>query len=228
MNLDTLTLTKGSHNGPDDGACLLEAASWLAGEPWSDSPRCVSPVLAAYGRALNDALPDDKRQQLKPLLPRLLNTAGDGLDETRRLIALDWLIRTQLPAWLRLVPALIERADQLAAAPRLDSQEAVAAIRSLVQETQTAARDAARAAAGAAAWAAAWTAAWTAAWAATRAAAGAAARDAARAAAWAAARDAAGAAAWAAARAVLDSTVSELQDNSIALFDRLIDACWET
>jgi hypothetical protein len=56
--------------------CLLEAAAYVAGEPWSDSPECVSPVLAAFGRSWNDALDDENRQMLKPFIPRLVGTAA--------------------------------------------------------------------------------------------------------------------------------------------------------
>ncbi len=88
--LDNLKLDSGSHGNINEGACLLEAASYLAGEPWSDHPECVSPVLGAYGRRLNDRLDDESRQLLKPFIPRMLNTAGDGQDEARKFLAADW------------------------------------------------------------------------------------------------------------------------------------------
>ena len=31
-------LKSGAHRSIEDGACLLEAVAWLAGEPWSDHP----------------------------------------------------------------------------------------------------------------------------------------------------------------------------------------------
>ena len=134
LNLDTLILAKGGHDSPDDGACLLEAASMLAGEPFGDMPVCVSPVLIAYGQGLNDALPDDKRQLLKPYVPQLLNTAGDGLDEVRGYLALDWLIRVYTPAWLRLVPALTAQADLLAQHPPIVDLETAAHVGDIVRE----------------------------------------------------------------------------------------------
>jgi len=104
LDLDTLTLARGSHRPPSDGGdgemCLLEAAAYMAGQPWTDRPKCVCPVLAAYGRSLNDRLPDDRRQDLKPFLPAMLGTAGDGHQETRRLMAVDWASRVALPLWL--------------------------------------------------------------------------------------------------------------------------------
>lgn len=97
-------LTRGSHNNPDEGLCLMELTAQFAGELHSDHPECVSPVLAAFGRTLNDALPDDLRQQLRPLVPALSGTAGDGWDERRRRIGLAWLVRVWLPAWQELLP----------------------------------------------------------------------------------------------------------------------------
>src|SRR5258708_39489043 len=109
INLETLTLAHGSHENRDAGLCLLEAVAWFAGRPHSDKPPCVSPVLGAYGRNLNDILPDIPRQELKQFIPQLPGTAGDGEDDTRGPTALDWPIRTHTPACLslagRLAPA---------------------------------------------------------------------------------------------------------------------------
>jgi hypothetical protein len=78
LNLDALELEEGNHQ-PDSGLCLLEAA----GEEHTDHPACASRILGAFGRSLNDALPDAKRQQLKPLIPQIIDTAGDGHDQAR-------------------------------------------------------------------------------------------------------------------------------------------------
>src|SRR6202047_1980950 len=59
-----LTLDRGTHDSAEEGACLLELVSLLAGEEFSDAPRCVSPVLANAGRAWNDSLGDEERERL--------------------------------------------------------------------------------------------------------------------------------------------------------------------
>jgi hypothetical protein len=205
LSLDTLTLDQGNHNGPDDGTCLMEAVALFADEPFGANPRCVSQVLKTFGIRLNDTLPDDKRQLLKPLIPQLVGTAGDGYDEVRSYMALDWLIRTWTPAWLDLA-GLTGEATALRDLRRIVDLVAAQQAGPVVRAAATKAR-AAWDAAGDAAWDAARDAAWdaarAAAWDAARDAAGAAARDAAwdaaRAAAWDAAGDAAGAAAGAAA-----------------------------
>jgi hypothetical protein len=216
--LESLPLLKGGHEWRDAAPelCLFEAVAYIAGEQHSDHPECASRVLGSFGRELNDQLPDDLRQQLKPLVPKIVGTAGDGLDEARSYMALDWLIRTYTPAWLDLA-GLSTEAQELRDLRRIvDLAAAVDAgpVALRAREKSAAAWDAAGAAAGDAAGAAARAAAWDAA----RAAAWDAARAAARAAAWAAA----GAAAGAAAREKLAPTVTELQQSAIALFTSMI------
>jgi hypothetical protein len=62
----TVRLSQGKHRDPDHGACVMELASMLAGEPFSDRPRCVDPVIAAFMRAFNDRLDHAPRQRLYP------------------------------------------------------------------------------------------------------------------------------------------------------------------
>jgi len=196
LDLNTLTLAKGGHETRDNGVCLLEAVAWWAEEDHTDHPTCVSPVLGTFGRNLNDVLPDTKRQELRPLIPLLPGTAGDGHDETRGYLALDWLIRTYTPAWLDLA-GLTEEATALRDLRRIADLVAAQAAGPVVRQASQKA-----------------------------AAAGAAAGDAARAAAgdaaWAAAGDAARAAAGAAADQKLAPTVTHLQDSAISLYRQMI------
>ena len=57
-------LGRGKHSSPDQGACVMELASMLAGERFGDRPRAVCPVIGAFLRTYNDALDDDRRQDL--------------------------------------------------------------------------------------------------------------------------------------------------------------------
>jgi hypothetical protein len=57
----------------------MELASMLAGEPFSDSPQSVHPVLASVARAVNDRVADDARSRLARLVPMMLHTEGTGL-----------------------------------------------------------------------------------------------------------------------------------------------------
>jgi hypothetical protein len=210
------------HDCADGEGCLFEWYNYLTRRESSDDrPADVSPVLHKFGMALNDCLPDAKRQELVRFLPNgtspLAGTYGDGKDEARGYLALDWLVRTFLPAWLDLVPSLAGRAAEvrgLAPVVSLDTARAAGPAVRLAEADS------------AAAWAAAWDAARAAAWAAARAAAWDAAGDAARAAAWDAAWDAARAAAGDAARAAAGAAVNptseRLQDSAIGLYDQMI------
>jgi len=202
------TLAYGTHDTPEDGRCAMEWVSYLAGEPHSDEPACVSPVLRAFCTSLNDSLDDSSRQRLRPYLVRTIGTANDGFDEARSWMAMDWLIRVYTPTWLA-VARLTETAARLATLPPIinvpDLQIALAELelaRSHAHAAWSAVLGVARAATWAVPWAAgrsaareaAWASAGAAAWAGARVAVGDIAGDRARAAARAAAGDAAAAA----------------------------------
>lgn len=112
----TRTLERGAHEIIRDGRCAMEWVTYLAGEPHSDAPACVSEVLRRFICALNDALEDAPRQRLRPYLVRTIGTSEDGLDETRSWMALDWLIRTSAPTWLNAV-GQTDSASRLKALP---------------------------------------------------------------------------------------------------------------
>jgi len=190
-------LDEGGHSDFNNGVCAMEAAAYIVGEPWSDHPQCVCPVIATFMRLWNDALPDGKRTELLlPLIPATVGTRGSDEPANRRAtMANDWLVRVHTPAWLRLA-GLTGHADTLANLPEITDFAKTPDLMPAIEAARKDA-DAARAAAGDAA----------------RAAAGDAARAAARDAAWDAARAAAGAA--------LSSTVTELQASAVDLVKRM-------
>jgi hypothetical protein len=236
-------LAHGTHATPDDGRCAMEWVSHLAGEPHSDQPACVSPVLRAFCVALNDGLEDASRQRLRQYLARTIGTATDGLDESRAWMAMDWLVRIYTPTWLSL-------ADLRDAADGLRSLGAVSVVDDLAAalEALRFARRQARAAwrAGPAVWLSpgararaaaretAWAAGADAAWSAARVGVGDSAGVRARAAARRAAGDAAATVTRAAragasrtarreaAREALAPTIADLQQSALALLDRML------
>jgi hypothetical protein len=101
INLDAVTLTPGPHR-PGEGYCIEELVSVLAGEPWSDSPTCVSGLIAAYCRVLNDLLPDAPRQRLVRYAVRQIGTAGDDeLEQRRAFLCIDYAVHRIAPTVLR-------------------------------------------------------------------------------------------------------------------------------
>jgi hypothetical protein len=150
IDINTITLSKGSHPSPDAGLCAMEAVAYAAGEPHSDAPQCACPVIAAFVRGLNDAIDDDSRRTalLRHRIPRLVGTRANAATEhARSLLALDWMIRHWLPTWLDLTPSRAEHATALRSLPEITDENASAA-----GEVVRAARDAERDAAWAAAW----------------------------------------------------------------------------
>ena len=63
-------LSAGAHETEHEGACVMEAVAYVAGEPWSDKPACACPVLGAFLRTWNDHLPTDadRDRLLRPLM----------------------------------------------------------------------------------------------------------------------------------------------------------------
>jgi hypothetical protein len=57
-------LGRGAHRSGEDGACIMELVSMLAGESFSDRPRTACPVIGAFLRAYNDVARDAPRQDL--------------------------------------------------------------------------------------------------------------------------------------------------------------------
>jgi hypothetical protein len=72
----TIKLSRGGHRSPQDGACVMELASMLAGEPFSDQPISVCPVIGGFLRSYNDALDDVRRQDLYEYAARIVGSKG--------------------------------------------------------------------------------------------------------------------------------------------------------
>ena len=200
-------LDKGSHMSFTEGACAMEWVSYIAGLRHTDAPECVSPVLRTFTINLNDGWDTEQRQKLVPLLPRMVGTNGDGQDEARSYLALDWLIRTYTPAWLDLA-RWTEDARALRDLPQIadlvtaeQAGPVVCVVRNRADARWVATVDAARDAAwDAARYAATGDAAW-----------------------YAAAIDARIAATDAQALRDLQPTVTMLQTSALELLDRMID-----
>jgi hypothetical protein len=111
-------LSRGRHLDPADGGCVMEMASLLAGERWSDAPKCTHPLLAAVARLVNDELEDDKRQRLLPLVPDLVGATGPGSGTAPAIVRA--CARTALtvdPRSRRLRSALVRANDRLTGPP---------------------------------------------------------------------------------------------------------------
>jgi hypothetical protein len=100
----TTRLAKGKHLSPDSGVCVMELASMLAGERFSDRPASVSPVIGSFARGYNDACDDDRRQTLYDWASRAVGSraaADIERERERALVDVARAIGQQLPPWRR-------------------------------------------------------------------------------------------------------------------------------
>jgi hypothetical protein len=81
----TIRLSRGNHKSPQEGACVMELASMLAGEPFSDHPTTACPVIASLLRTFNDVLDDEPRQELYGYAAKAVGSRGSSRVEHDRL-----------------------------------------------------------------------------------------------------------------------------------------------
>ena len=140
----TVKLGKGKHQTPHQGACVMELASMLAGEPFSDHPRSVSAPIASFLRRYNDLLDERRRQDLYPYAARVVGTVASPdveLARTERLLAWadeQWE-RRRWPARCRLIA--VRRGRSRVSHPEVAGSYAVRALPRMCDQTHTQALD---------------------------------------------------------------------------------------
>ena len=91
MDVDSVRLEPGAHRAPSDGICLLELVSLMAQERFSDRPRCVCVVIAAFLRSWNDRSGHAERQALRPYARRVVGSRSRrSVTRRRGDICLTW------------------------------------------------------------------------------------------------------------------------------------------
>jgi hypothetical protein len=96
----TIKLSKGKHASPEDGACVMELASMLAGEPFSDHPASACPVIGSFLRAYNDSIDDGRRQDLYAVAARVVGTRTSiSIQRARAERLTDWALEMQRRRW---------------------------------------------------------------------------------------------------------------------------------
>jgi hypothetical protein len=84
VSYQTIKLSRGKHSVPEDGACVMELASMLAGEAFTDQPASVCPVIASFLRAYNDVVDDDRRQDLYAYAAKVVGSTGSAAVQRAR------------------------------------------------------------------------------------------------------------------------------------------------
>ena len=70
-------LSRGKHRNPKKGACFMELASFLAGEPWSDHPACTHPLLASWLATSTTTSATTRAASSPPHIPEVIGLNGD-------------------------------------------------------------------------------------------------------------------------------------------------------
>jgi hypothetical protein len=114
----TVKLSRGKHHSSDEGACAMELASMLAGEPFSDQPESVCPVIASFMRAYNDSIDDRRRRDLYEYASKAVGSrSSDEVQQARFEHLTAWGLSLHQRRWMRLLP---RRVRLLAWTPELD------------------------------------------------------------------------------------------------------------
>jgi hypothetical protein len=102
VTYQTIKLGKGKHSSPDDGACVMELASMLAGESFTDHPSSVCPVIGSFLRAYNDSVDDERRQDLYEYASRVVGSRTSADVQRARAEHLTaWTLQFQRARWTR-------------------------------------------------------------------------------------------------------------------------------
>jgi hypothetical protein len=88
ISYQTIKLSRGRHSSPEHGACVMELASMLAGESFSDHPRSVSRPVASFLRGYNDLVDDRRRADLYRYAAQTVGSTGSAAVEAARVARL--------------------------------------------------------------------------------------------------------------------------------------------
>jgi hypothetical protein len=135
----TVRLSAGRHRSAHAGVCVMELASMLADERFSDRAATVSPVIGAFLRTYNDGLDDDRRQDLYPVAAMIVGSAARRsveLERATRCLAFARRLGSRLPhgraALAMRTPEAAGTTAALAALRAEQHAEALAFVRELV------------------------------------------------------------------------------------------------
>jgi hypothetical protein len=106
VSYQTIKLAKGKHASPAKGVCVMELASMLAGEPFSDHPACACPVISSFLRSYNDSIDDGRRQDLYAYASKVVGSRAPTSVQRARVERLaEWGLELHLhqQRWTRLV-----------------------------------------------------------------------------------------------------------------------------
>jgi hypothetical protein len=146
LDVTKIVLKSGQHDKPklvSESAemCFMEAVSLLAGEKWTDHPKCVCDSFG-FLRGVNDRIRDDalRTRALGPLYFVVLGTkSSESICWKRTWLLRDWTIRTELVRLFRRVKRDAD-AERVASLAEIVDDETLQRAREALREIRDAAR----------------------------------------------------------------------------------------
>jgi hypothetical protein len=138
----TIALSHGKHTSPEKGACVMELASMLAGESFSDHPVSVCPVIGSFLRAYNDSVDQSRRQDLYAYAAKVVGSTRSAAVQSARAERLaawasqtpGWAPETRTHRWTRWFRPAWRGVIGLEDAPSIDAL-GLHAVRSISKQT---------------------------------------------------------------------------------------------
>ncbi len=93
---ERVTLVEGVGSLRRGELCVMSFVALLAGERHTDHPATASPLIRNLAIPINDAMPQEVRQRLKPFAARIVGT-NDGFDQARAAVLRQALAGEILP-----------------------------------------------------------------------------------------------------------------------------------
>lgn len=118
-----IRLSRGSHDDPAQGLCVMECVSHIQGEGHTDSPGCACPVISAFAVRTNDAFDDTNRQALTDKVIRIAGSRADHAVAVQRLaFLLNYVVHEYLPRLFRQL-GYTDYAEQFSALPHVVTKQ---------------------------------------------------------------------------------------------------------
>jgi hypothetical protein len=87
----------------------MELASMLAGEPFTDHPKSVCPVIGSFLRAYNDSVDDRRRQDLYAYASKVVGSSANAeVEAARARRVAEWTAGIETRWWRRVLPPVIQ------------------------------------------------------------------------------------------------------------------------
>lgn len=145
FNNYAITLSKGAHDSPKQGMCIMECVAYIAGEQHTDHPECACPLVTMFAIGTNDVATEKQRKKLLPFVLRIAGSKATGeIERQRASMCADYAVRVFAAKALEVV-GLHKESAQLRELPKIiaASYAARAAAASAAADARAAAASAA-------------------------------------------------------------------------------------